>query len=762
MNILELAILKKMVGGGGGSGTDNYNDLSNLPKINDTTLSGNKTSANLGLQSEINSDSKLSSDLIDDTGATNLFVTEEEKLEWSGKQDEITNANKLDADLVDDEESTNKFVTAQDKETWNAKQNAIDSTHKLSSDLVDDTNHTNKFVTSQEKETWSAKQNAIDDLSTIRSGATAGATAVQPAELNNYVPNSSLVEVVNDGAKNLIFYEGFPKTEVGVTLSFDANGGIELNGTCGGTDDYAYIYGAYAYVDAGTDYSLIDSMYAGSDQYAFVAGTEVFDNPPAFIPSVANRTAKISGKVTIVIRLTKGITYNKAKIYPMICTKSQFGISDKYEPYALGNQVITPALIEQIDAGAKNLQEGKNNTGTGGTATIQSDGCTVKLTGSATASSSLSFSVGTAPSTGTYKFVISASGTMDRISIWDNTSNVSVETLYGTGAIDVQLTGGHSYALYHFAGSAMTLNATVSFMICSVADWNVSHKIVPYRPNWDLVSSVSPFYSVPINHNMIYRGQNLGSSLTDAQHTALSSGNFTDLYLGDYWTKTVTIPAGTYTGGDGQEKTITAQTNITLKAVIADFDTFYAGYVSDRAAINTHHVAIIVTGFLFGAESDSVKYPTWNKTNSTAGGYVNSLIHKWLVGSTLPQIESWFGSTKVLSHQKVLTNAITGDAASDWAWSSQKISLLSENQIYGSKIWGGSKATNGAYDTGEAFKKLNVFNYINANMLFGNRHIWCRDITSATEAARLNSGGNASYDYASNSWISLAALILLS
>ena len=42
---------------------------------------------------------------------------------------------------------------------------------------------------------------------------------------------------------------------------------------------------------------------------------------------------------------------------------------------------------------------------------------------------------------------------------------------------------------------------------------------------------------------MIYRGNNLGDTLTDAQHTALSSGNFTDLYLGDYWTKTVTIPA---------------------------------------------------------------------------------------------------------------------------------------------------------------------------------------------------------------------------
>lgn len=100
MNILDIAIAKKLAGGGGGSGTDNYNDLSNLPKINDTTLSGNKSSSALGLQSEINSDSKLASDLVDDTN-----------------QD-------------------NKFVTSTEKNTWNGKQNAIDADHKLSSSLV--------------------------------------------------------------------------------------------------------------------------------------------------------------------------------------------------------------------------------------------------------------------------------------------------------------------------------------------------------------------------------------------------------------------------------------------------------------------------------------------------------------------------------------------------------------------------------------------------------------------------------------------------
>ena len=132
------------------------------------------------------------------------------------------------------------------------------------------------------------------------------------------------------------------------------------------------------------------------------------------------------------------------------------------------------------------------------------------------------------------------------------------------------------------------------------------------------------------------------------------------------------------------------------------------------------------------------------------------------MGSALPQIETWFGSAKVLSHQKLLTNAITGDAASGWAWSSQKISLLSENQMYGSKVWGNSKATNGGYEPGEAFKHLNVFNHIDANLLFGNKNIWLRDIASAVWSAVLNGDGGASYSDASATWLAPAALILLS
>ena len=70
-------------------------------------------------------------------------------------------------------------------------QTEITSQNKLDADLVTDSTSTNKFVTSSDKTTWNNKQDAISDLSTIRSGASAGATAVQPGDLSTVATSGS-------------------------------------------------------------------------------------------------------------------------------------------------------------------------------------------------------------------------------------------------------------------------------------------------------------------------------------------------------------------------------------------------------------------------------------------------------------------------------------------------------------------------------------------------------------------------------------------
>ena len=76
-------------------------------------------------------------------------------------------------------------------------QTEITALNMLSADLVDDTSTTHKFVTTTEKSTWSGKQDAISDLATIRSGAAAGATAVQPGDLATVATSGSYNDLSN-------------------------------------------------------------------------------------------------------------------------------------------------------------------------------------------------------------------------------------------------------------------------------------------------------------------------------------------------------------------------------------------------------------------------------------------------------------------------------------------------------------------------------------------------------------------------------------
>lgn len=93
------------------------------------------------------------------------------------------------------------YTTSADLTTLLAgKQDVIDASHKLPYSLISDTptipdeladlqdDATHRLVTDTEKSTWNAKQDTISDLSTIRSGAALGATAIQ-SETDPTVPH---------------------------------------------------------------------------------------------------------------------------------------------------------------------------------------------------------------------------------------------------------------------------------------------------------------------------------------------------------------------------------------------------------------------------------------------------------------------------------------------------------------------------------------------------------------------------------------------
>ena len=355
MNILDIAIAKQLAGGGG-SGTDNYNELSNLPQINGTTLSGDKSSSSLGLQSEIKEGAELASDLVDDSESDNKFVTSVEKLEWSGKQDLIDNSHKLSSDLVNDADKTNKFVTASEKENWNGKQNLIDNSHKLSSDLVDDTNKTNKFVTSTEKNTWNAKQNAIDadhklssslvSFSEAEAAALAsGINSTKVGQISTNQTNILLVESMN-GGKNLCNVWGRSGIVTGIKVENTDIGTVRVYGTSTGSSPAAIGLHDIITLPAG-DYYFYRNRQDSSTQ-----GTSIqyFENN-TYIASINSNTAYAftlteAAAVQFKVYFSAGQTVD-AVYKPMIITKAAYdaGFTD-YQPYNLPNYDLTRMVSE--------------------------------------------------------------------------------------------------------------------------------------------------------------------------------------------------------------------------------------------------------------------------------------------------------------------------------------------------------------------------------------------------------------------------------
>ena len=161
----------------------------------------------------------------------------------------------------------------------------------------------------------------------------------------------------------------------------------------------------------------------------------------------------------------------------------------------------------------------------------------------------------------------------------------------------------------------------------------------------------------------------------------------------------------------------------------------------------------------------------WNESGNTytggdgrGAGYANSDLHHYLVNTLLPLVQGDLGSSHLLAHNKLLSNAVNqtgtnkmGSAtgcSSGWGWVSSYISALSEVQVYGATVWSSS-----GFDTGEACRQLDVFRVYNHTEIFGGEYTWLRDVVSASGAAFADDCGDANKNSASSANY-VAALVL--
>ena len=206
-------------------------------------------------------------------------------------------------------------------------------------------------------------------------------------------------------------------------------------------------------------------------------------------------------------------------------------------------------------------------------------------------------------------------------------------------------------------------------------------------------------------HNCIYRGKNLGTSVTAEQYAAISSGKFTDLYIGDYWV----INGVTYR--------------------IAAFDYYYN---CGDTNFTKHHVVIVPDTSLYKAQM--------NTSNVTTGGYTGSAMYKSNLAQAKTTIKAAFGSAHVLTKRELLTNAVNGNTPSGWAWFDSDVELMNEVQAYGSVAWGAHDGNGYNVASGDGQFPLFMFD---RTKLHNREDYWLRDVSSATYFSDVYGNGYA-------------------
>ena len=218
-------------------------------------------------------------------------------------------------------------------------------------------------------------------------------------------------------------------------------------------------------------------------------------------------------------------------------------------------------------------------------------------------------------------------------------------------------------------------------------------------------------------HNAIYRGKNLGTSVTAAQWAAIANGTFADLYIGDYWV----------IGG--------------VNWRIAAFDYYYK---TGDTSCTTHHVVIVPDTNLYTH--------VMNDTNITTGGYIGSKMYTEGLAQAKTQINSAFGSSHILSHRQLLVNAVTNGKPSGGSWYDSTVELMTEQNVYGGKIFGaGNDGSTVPYLYTIDKSQFPLFAH-DPSMISNRQWFWLRDVVSAASFALVDGNGHADCSAASDGY----------
>ena len=220
--------------------------------------------------------------------------------------------------------------------------------------------------------------------------------------------------------------------------------------------------------------------------------------------------------------------------------------------------------------------------------------------------------------------------------------------------------------------------------------------------------------SIPF-HNSYPRCKYLGTTITDAQNTAIQNRTYDDLFIGDYWTIN----------------------GVNWRIVAIDYY-----YNVGDTNFDKGNIIVMPDTVLYNAQM--------NTTDTTAGAYVGSLMRTQNLNSARTIAQNAFGS-HLANHRIMLANAVDASGPSNYAWyDSDGVELPNEVQIYGTRVW--SSALKG-FDVATQKQQFPLLalapQFVNTRQSY-----WLQDVSSrsvSSNFAYVTSEGVAVSDYASYS-----------
>ena len=210
--------------------------------------------------------------------------------------------------------------------------------------------------------------------------------------------------------------------------------------------------------------------------------------------------------------------------------------------------------------------------------------------------------------------------------------------------------------------------------------------------------------------NSMYRGKNLGTSVTSEQWANIANGTFKDMYIGDYWV----INGTTY--------------------IIAAFN-YYLN--TSGTLLTTKHVTLVT--------AESMYTHRMNTKSLNDEGYVGSEMYTTGLDEAKTRIHADFAG-HVLTHKRYLCNAVADGQASAAAWFDSDVELMNEVMVYGSIVNGKSDY---GYNIGVEKSQLPLF-ALRPDLVNIGIYWWLRDVVSALYFAAVGGNGLASRSSNSN------------